>query len=209
MNRATYEDVKKWRWAAYMMPSVKGRSFLDVGCWAGGFVRFAADLGASFAQGIDAVYNDLWPQYIMHDPAVISFQILDVFSDTLFRKVAPHDVVLCSGVLYHVSDPVGLFTRLRYLTVRTCILETAIREGYPAGDSKPTLTYLPNDSFDKNPSNWFLPNQPFIYAIAKEVGFKITDAFKVTEGRWCYHMDAVPMPISEKSLPRRKEFMRN
>jgi Methyltransferase domain len=48
----------------------------------------------------------------LHDPAVIA-------------QVGPHDVVWCSGVLYHAPNPMLTLERLRGITRQTMILATA------------------------------------------------------------------------------------
>src|SRR4051794_35704201 len=96
---------------------VGGKSFLDVGCmWSvDGALCFAAeDAGASRVTGLDVMAatpafeserarRESRVQFVcgdLHDPGVVE----------------PHDVVWCSGVLYHVPDPVLALRRLRSLT---------------------------------------------------------------------------------------------
>ncbi len=47
----------------------------------------------------------------LHDPATVA-------------EVGPHEVVWCSGVLYHAPNPVLTLQRLRELTTELLILQT-------------------------------------------------------------------------------------
>ena len=48
----------------------------------------------------------------------------DVHDETVVAEVGPHDVVWCSGVLYHAPNPMLTLQRLGQLTTRTLILAT-------------------------------------------------------------------------------------
>lgn len=193
-------DVWK-RWENYQMPQdMAGKMFLDVGCWAGGFCREATRRGATFALGIDSVPSPIWKDTIRE-----KYLIMDVFNPN-FLGLPVCDVVLCAGVLYHVSDPVGLLRRLRMQTGKLLVLETAIVLSTDQYDS-PMLMYCPEDSFDNNPSNWFLPNTAFLEAIMPEVGFEVEKMVNLG-GRVCLHLTP-KIKISDKLLPRKSQYMRN
>ena len=199
MERAANPDDVKKRWEKYGLPEdMAGKSFLDVGCWAGGFVREAVRRRkAFFGIGIDSVPSPLWSDH----PKEI-YILMDAFNPN-FLGLPFCDVVLCAGVLYHVSDPVGLLRRLRMKTNELCILETVFTWAYPF----PYLRYCPDNSFDDNPSNWFLPNQAFLRAIMPEVGFEILKTVKDGD-RLCMHLMPSDRVIA-KLLPRKPQFMKN
>lgn len=205
MKRANNPTEVSERWELYKLPKhMTGKSFLDVGCWSGGFVEEAHNRGAHLSVGVDKVLDSMWSvRALGHEN--ISFYVMDVF-DSHFLTLPQFDYVLCSGVFYHVHDPVGLLVRLKVVTKKLLILETAYREGYPCGDGTPTLSYCYRDSFDSNPSNWFLPNEPLVRRLASDLGFDVEDAFKVGEGRMCFHLSPYGK-LSKKILPRKPEFL--
>ena len=205
MKRAEYNKSLKHRWDAYKLPkSMKNKSFLDVGCWAGGFVRHAAELGSVQSVGVDSVSDSDWNKHERNHKRVV-FRQMNVFSASFLTTLFSFDVVLCSGVLYHVDNPVGLLRRLRNVTNKLCVVETAISM---RGEEVPILQYCPGDSFDNNPSNWFLPNVAFLREITAEVGFQIVDSFPSGGGRLCLHLKPVKAQ-NQKILPRRVEYMRS
>jgi len=98
-----------------------GRSFLDVGAmWSvHGAIAFAArDAGATAVTALDVMAPT--PEFLerqgdvrfvqgdVHDPGV----------------TMPHDVVWCSGVLYHAPHPLLTLERLHALTGQTLLLAT-------------------------------------------------------------------------------------
>lgn len=106
----------------------RGRSFLDVGCmWSvDGALCFAAEeAGATAVTGVDVMGETerfraererrgsrvRFVQGDLHDPAVVA-------------AAGPHDVVWCSGVIYHAPHPMLTLERLRELTTHTLLLAT-------------------------------------------------------------------------------------
>jgi hypothetical protein len=109
---------------------VGGRSFVDVGCmWTiDGALCFAAeDAGAAAVTGVDVMARSQrfdaeharrgskvrFVQGDLHDPATVA-------------EIGRHDVVWCSGVLYHAPHPLLTLERLRELTGQTLLLATEI-----------------------------------------------------------------------------------
>jgi len=104
------------RWEICKLPSnMDGRSFLDIGCWAGGFCVEAKKRGATRVLGVDYVKSD----YVTKFTEEYDFEFLqcDVFSEK-FLEIPNFDVVFCSGVLYHVENPVSLLFRLKVKTMK-------------------------------------------------------------------------------------------
>lgn len=118
---------------------VRGRSFADVGCmWSvDGAIAFAAeDAGAAAVTGVDLMPASArfeaehrrrksgvrFVQGDLHDPAVL-------------EAVGRHDVVWCSGVLYHAPNPVLTLERLRTITAELVIVGT---------ETLPELPGVPN-----------------------------------------------------------------
>ena len=106
-----------------------GRSFLDVGAmWSvHGAIAFAArDAGATRVTALDVMApteeftkrqgNVRFVQGDVHDPATVA-------------ETGAHDVVWCSGVLYHAPHPLLTLARLHALTNETLLLATEVVKG--------------------------------------------------------------------------------
>jgi hypothetical protein len=101
-----------------------GRSFVDVGCmWSvDGALCFAArDAGASAVTGVDVM--EPTPAFRARASGV-RFVRGDLHDPAVVEEVGRHDVVWCSGLLYHAPHPLLTLERLRALTGETLLLAT-------------------------------------------------------------------------------------
>lgn len=155
-------------WTKYQMPEdMVGKTFLDVGCWEGLECAQAVLRGARAENvvGVDLVVDPKLRTLV--EEHRFDFLQIDIFSDQ-FIALPVFDIVLCSGVLYHVQNPVSLLLRLRKVTGGMLVLETALT----AIDSDELIMqFCPGASFRNNPSNWWLPNEACLMALLSECGF--------------------------------------
>ncbi|HWC25349.1 MAG TPA: class I SAM-dependent methyltransferase [Solirubrobacteraceae bacterium] len=107
---------------------VGGRSFLDVGCmWnVHGALCFAAeDAGAGAVTGVDVMgATERFTAELARRGSRVRFVQGDVHEPATIAAVGRHDVVWCSGVLYHAPHPLLTLERLRELTADTLLLAT-------------------------------------------------------------------------------------
>ena len=105
-----------------------GKSFCDVGCmWkVHGRIAFVAEeAGASKVTGVD-VMEATGEFRTEHERrgSTVRFVHGDLHDTATVAEVGPHEVVWCSGVLYHAPNPVLTLQRLRELTTELLILQT-------------------------------------------------------------------------------------
>lgn len=107
---------------------VGGRSFLDVGCmWTiDGALCFAAeDAGAASVTGVDVMApTERFEAELRRRDSRVRFVRGDLHDPATVAAVGRHDVVWCSGVLYHAPHPLLTLERLRELTGQTLLLAT-------------------------------------------------------------------------------------
>jgi hypothetical protein len=107
---------------------VAGRSFVDVGCmWTvDGALCFAAeDAGAAAVTGVDVMApTERFEAELRRRDSQLRFVRGDVHDPAVVAEVGRHDVVWCSGVLYHAPHPLLTLERLRALTSGTLLLAT-------------------------------------------------------------------------------------
>ena len=180
-----------------------GRSFVDVGCmWSvDGALAFAAeDAGATSVTGVDVMGET--PAYQAEHArrgSSVRFVQGDLHDPATVERVGVHDVVWCSGVLYHAPHPLLTLERLRALTGRTLLLATetareqrrrpnTIRFAPPPG-AHPAHT----EPFDpaRGYVNWyFLPTPSALRAMLAATGFAV-----VEEHLRPHHATVVARPI--------------
>jgi hypothetical protein len=107
---------------------VAGRTFVDVGCmWSvHGALCFAAeDAGATAVTGVDLMGpTERFEAERARRGSAMRFVQGDLHDPATVAAVGPHDVVWCSGVLYHAPHPLLTLERLRALTAGTLLLAT-------------------------------------------------------------------------------------
>jgi hypothetical protein len=105
-----------------------GASFADVGAmWSvDGAIAFAAEsCGATAVTAVDVMAPT--PAYAAEHArrgSAVRFVRGDLHDPATVEAVGPHDVVWCSGLLYHAPNPLLSLERLRALTARTLLLAT-------------------------------------------------------------------------------------
>jgi hypothetical protein len=109
---------------------VTGRSFVDVGCmWTiDGALCFAAeDAGAASVTGVDVMArSERFDAELRRRRSKVRFVQGDLHDEETVARIGRHDVVWCSGVLYHAPHPLLTLERLRELTGQTLLLATEI-----------------------------------------------------------------------------------
>jgi len=195
------------KWELYKMPDdMTGKSFLDVGCWEGTLCVEALHRNATRALCIDLCTCERLRKNV--ELYNFDFLQIDIFSEK-FLEIDNFDVVLCSGVLYHVENVMSLLFRLRKTVNELLVLETATNKLY---ESNTILLFHPGSDLAGNPSNWWTPNKKCLMAMLETCGFKhVHEVYKrdVNERirRLCVHARPTGHVWHEKILPRKKEFM--
>lgn len=105
-----------------------GKTFCDVGCmWkVHGRIAFVAEeAGATAVTGVDVMDpTDDFVREHERRSSRVRFVQGDLHADATVAEVGPHEVVWCSGVLYHAPNPVLTLQRLREITTELLILQT-------------------------------------------------------------------------------------
>ena len=106
----------------------EGRTVLDVGCmWDvnGRFAFLAEDAGATRVTGVDVMGRT--PEFDAEHArrgSSVRYVHGDIHDPAVVAEAGQHDLVWCSGVLYHSPFPVLTLRRLRELTGELLILQT-------------------------------------------------------------------------------------
>lgn len=167
----------------------RGRSFLDVGCmWSvDGALCFAAeDAGATAVTGVDVMAaSERFEAERERRGSKVAFVQGDLHDPDL--GVEPHEVVWCSGVIYHAPHPLLTLERLRALTSHTLLLAT---ETIPEVRRNPrAMLFAPEpgshpahtEPFDpaRGYVNWYWGLTPSaVVAMMEAAGFTVTEQFR-------------------------------
>jgi SAM-dependent methyltransferase len=167
-----------------------GGSFLDVGCmWTiHGANSFAAEeAGAGSVTALDVMART--PEFdAAHRTrgSNVRFVLGDVNDPAVVAEVGPHDVVWCSGVLYHCPDPFLTVHRLRELTAGRLLLATEVAPEVrgvaraaallPTGRAHPGAPPRLPAADDTGYAPWYwLPTPSAVRALLEVAGFELAE----------------------------------
>lgn len=125
-NKSSEPDIKHKLISEY----TKDKSFIDVGCMWGvhGYFSFLAEeYGAKSVVAFD-IFEPTEEFNKAHSSknSKIKFKQGDINSKDCINDLGKFDVVYCTGLLYHVPDPVFTLSRLREICNDVLILGTAV-----------------------------------------------------------------------------------
>ena len=155
--------------------TLTGKRFLDIGCIDGFYSFEAHKRGAKrvlatdhFVWNADARYREAFDIARARVAPAVEVMDIDVF-DLTPQTVGTFDVVLFSGVLYHMRHPFLAIEHVSPLVTEVLILETHL----DALDvDRPAMIFYPTTELNNDPSNWWGPNPACVEAMLRDVGFK-------------------------------------
>jgi len=163
-----------------------GRSFADIGCmWSvHGAVGFLAEeAGATAVTGLDVMAPT--PEFEAEHRrrgSALRFVRGDVHEPDTLAHVGEHDVVWCTGVLYHSPHPVLLLQRLHSITGQVLILATETIPDVP-GLAHASVFYPGMRARDRGLHESLRPGRP---ALAISTEFDPAQSF----GAWWWGLSA-------------------
>lgn len=161
-----YKPDTQWLLDTMKLPGDwTGKTILDLGC---------ADGGHSFGlarRGATVTATDLFsPAFRNVEFLAQWFQLPVTYQQaTVYdHQGGPYDLVLASGVLYHLQHPLLGLNCLNRLTRTTLILETAVTPGRGMH-----CTFYPGSELANDPSNWWTPTVDCLRAMMGVAGFRV------------------------------------
>ena len=173
-GRAKLEGLKRQADAMFGSISLIGKSVLDIGCIDGFYSFEACKRGAKRVLAID---HFIWRDSRCREAfdiarARVAPQVevmdIDVF-DLTPQAVGKFDVVLFSGVFYHLRNPFLAIERIAELATEVLVVETHL-DAMDVG--RPAMIFYPTTELNNDPSNWWGPNTACVEAMLRDVGFK-------------------------------------
>jgi tRNA (mo5U34)-methyltransferase len=164
--------------ASLRLPSLKGKTVLDVGAYDGYFSFAAERLGASRVVALDTY---VWQQPGGKDGFEyaraalgskvedLEVEVLDISPET----VGKFDVVLFLGVLYHMRHPLLSLEQVASVTEELLVVETLTDLAYLR---LPAAAFYPWPMLHEQ-TNWWGPNQAAVLGMLSSVGFQRVAAY--------------------------------
>jgi tRNA (mo5U34)-methyltransferase len=171
---------------ALQLPSLAGKTVLDVGA-NDGFFSFAAErAGASRVVAVDSYAwgkNTASPDAPLAQTkasfdlahAVLGSKVETVEADLYdltTEEVGSFDVVLMLGVLYHLRNPLLGLERLASLTTELLVVESLVDLVWAR---RPVVAFYPTAEIAEDETNWWAPNPAAMRGMLLSCGFREVD----------------------------------
>jgi SAM-dependent methyltransferase len=187
--------------------SLAGKRVLDLGCNAGFWSLAALEAGADFVLGIEGrqMYVDQ-AQLVFEAKGVdrehYRFLVGDLFTCDLETE-APFDIVLCLGLLYHVSKPMSLFERISSWNTDILLVDTTL--SMLPGAYLRVTEEKPEDRLTAvDHVTVFIPTRQSVAKLAREVGYSVAmlrPRFGSWEGAADYRVGSRRAFVCSKQTP--------
>lgn len=154
--------------------NLHGRSCLDVGTQDGGMAFEMEKKGAQLVVAIDIQDR---PQFRLAHSLLKSrvrylpdFHVDDLQARMAAEALGPFDLVLCSGVLYHVRDPLGVLVQIRNIMKPggLAVIATAC-----IGSEEIAMYFNAAGGIINEPTTFWLPTASCVKYLMKACSFKI------------------------------------
>jgi len=158
------------------LPSVRGKSILDIGTCNGGVLFELERMGASRLVGVD-IYDQEWfgfaalRSYFGSEAEFVQTSVYGLDSALGER----FDIVFLFGVLYHLRHPLLALDAVRAVTREYAVVETAICDWEMApslAQERIALFYRGNELNDDH-TNWFVPTRLTLIDWCESSGFSV------------------------------------
>lgn len=179
---------------ALRLPDLHGKTIADVGAWDGFFSFEAERRGAAEVTAVD--------HHIWHEPtwgragfdfarAALKSNVKDIDCDVMnlawglaLATNTQFDVVIFSGVLYHMAHPLRALENVFSITREQCVIETHLG---CLNVNRPAMEFYEGSELGNDPSNWCGPNPACVCAMARVAGFARCEPVWVFGDRGVFH----------------------
>ncbi len=174
---------------------LRGKTVLDIGAWDGAFAFEAERRGASRVLAIDEFIwaGKGWASKEGFDVArrILNSNVQDMLIDVY--EIAPEnvglfDLIIFSGVLYHLRHPLLALEHVASVCKDQLILSTHIDL---ISVQRPAIAFYPGKELAGDPTNWCGPNLPALEAMLRDVGFDRVEVVDSSPAPEPYDIDKI------------------
>lgn len=167
--------------------SLSGMRVLDVGCWTGGSSLLLCAMGAEVVAVEEVRKFADCARYLAFafDVKALEVRHMSLYECTAAQFQDDFDLVLCAGVLHHLSDP-KLALRIMFNCLKDgglCLLETLSFEHDPHIRARRAREAAGEGALEPAGWNWMLFTRPTLARTLEEVGYAISHPCSVVDDR--------------------------
>jgi tRNA (mo5U34)-methyltransferase len=176
-TKGHYKPSPTWLFDVMELPKdMKGLRALDMGC-ADGIMAFEMARRGADVTAVD-VYTPEF-QNVVFLSELWNLPVKYVQSTIYEFKSDPFDIILASGVLYHLQYPLLGLHCLNALCKDSLVLESHVARGRSM-----TCRFYPGKELENDPSVWWVPTRKCLREMLKSAGFEIVKILKNAPSRY-------------------------
>lgn len=158
----------EWHQLEPLMPDMRGKRVLDLGCGYGWHCQYAAQHGAAHVVGIDISEKMLQKARQLNTAPIIDYQLVSLL-DYAYQE-DDFDVVVSNLALHYIDDLDKVFTRV-YRTLRRggVFLINIEHPTFTAGVNQDFLYDAQGKALCYPIDNYFIPGERITHFLGKEV----------------------------------------
>jgi SAM-dependent methyltransferase len=154
--------------------TLAGKRVLDLGCNAGYWSLAAIEAGADFVLGVDGRQEHVEQAELVFvakgvDASRYRFELGNVFEHDFHERF---DVVLCLGLMYHISKPVELFETMVAVDPELLVIDTEVHPSKESGFSLRKVR-LENPMTAVDYELAIYPSRQAVIDLASQFGFRV------------------------------------
>jgi tRNA (mo5U34)-methyltransferase len=198
--------------AQFQLPdNLSGKRVLDVGAWDGWF-SFEMERRGAEVTAVDCWDNPKFRYAHKQFQSGVRYCIRDVY-ELMAGEVGHFDIVLFSGVLYHLKHPLLALERMCALSRDVVCLESYVLDGdlrEARRTKRALMEFFESDELGGQTDNWVAPNSVCLLALCRTAGFArvslkgLVDhrAYVTCHRTWepSYDPAVAPTPVLEKAI---------
>jgi tRNA (mo5U34)-methyltransferase len=145
-----------------------GKTVLDVGCNAGYYSFVAKTRGARRVVGMDLDGHFVRQAQYLSTLLELDVQFLQEDVHNIDTRVGSFDMIICSGLMYHIADPTNVLARLSDMCADTILIESEFL-------LDPGLTHMARfleGPYRGDPTNWWIYGPQCLEGMVRAAGFQ-------------------------------------
>jgi tRNA (mo5U34)-methyltransferase len=145
-----------------------GKTVLDVGCNAGYYSFVAKSRGARRVVGIELDRHFVRQAEYLSILLGLAVQFVHDDVHNVDARLGIFDIVICSGLLYHIPDPTNVLARLSDVCADAILIESEFL-------LDPALTHMSRfigGAYRGDPTNWWIYGPQCLEGMVRAAGFQ-------------------------------------
>jgi 2-polyprenyl-3-methyl-5-hydroxy-6-metoxy-1,4-benzoquinol methylase len=144
-----------------------GKTVLDIGCNAGFYSFVTLIRGARSVVGIDSTVHYVEQARLLNEILGLDVEFREDDGHRLDERFGSFDVVLNTGVIYHLQNPMDFLTRMARMTRQTMYLETEMLTDPKYSE----YAWFIEKEYCGDRSNWWIYGPQCVERMVRAAGF--------------------------------------